>query len=227
MLCSESEMSFCLRICAVLLLASSSLHAQPQPQSPDALARALQAHYDGVRDFSADFTQTYRGGVLKTQTKDRGTVLVKKPGMMKWIYTSPERKELISDGKKIHWYVPADKQVTVSDVPVGAQASTPLLFLSGRGNIARDFTAGSAPSSVPGASGLKLVPRRTEPEYEFLVVSVDPATLQIRALTTRDRQGGESTFIFTNMKENRRISDKEFVFRTPRGVTVVNDAQAP
>jgi outer membrane lipoprotein carrier protein len=219
------EMSFSLRICAVLLLAASSLHAQ-QPQSPDVLARALQKRYDGIRDFSADFTQTYKGGVLKTQTKARGTALVKKPGMMKWVYASPERNELISDGKKIYWYEPSAKQVTVSDVPQGAQASTPLLFLSGRGDIARDFTASSAPSSVPGAVGLKLVPRRIEPEYEFLVVSLDPSTLQIRALTTRDRQGGESTLIFTNMKENRRISDKEFVFRAPRGVIVINDAQA-
>ena len=34
------------------------------------------------------------------------------------------------------------------------------------------------------------------------MVALDPATLQIRALTTRDRQGGESTLIFTNLKEN-------------------------
>jgi outer membrane lipoprotein-sorting protein len=74
--------------------------------------------------------------------------------------------------------------------------------------------------------GLKLVPRRTEADYEFLVVSLDPPTLQIRALTTGDRQGGESTYLFTNMKENRRVSDKEFVFRPPRGVTVIHDAQA-
>ena len=192
--------------------------------NPEALARALQTKYQGIRDFSADFTQAYRGGVLKTQTTERGTVAVKKPGRMKWVYTHPERKELVSDGKKIYWYLPADKQVMVSDVPQGDQASTPALFLSGRGNIARDFTASAAASAVSGAVGLKLVPRRTEPEYEYLVVSVDPATLQIRALTTRDRQGGESTLTFTNMKENRGISDKDFVFRTPRGVTVVNNA---
>jgi outer membrane lipoprotein-sorting protein len=71
---------------------------------------------------------------------------------------------------------------------------------------------------------LKLVPRRPEPEYEYLVVTVDPALLQIRTLTTRDRQGGDSTLTFANMKENRGLSDKDFVFRTPRGVKVVTDA---
>ena len=212
------------RLFALVALLPLAAAAQTS-QTPDALARALQARYQGVRDFSADFTQTYRGGVLKTQTQERGTVAVKKPGLMKWIYTRPERKELVSDGKKIYWYLPADKQVTVSDVPQGDQASTPALFLGGRGDIARDFTAAAAAAAVPGTVGLKLTPRRTEPDYEYLVVSLDPGTLQIRALATRDRQGGDSTLIFTNMKENRGISDKDFVFRTPRGVTVINDAE--
>jgi outer membrane lipoprotein-sorting protein len=54
-------------------------------------------------------------------------------------------------------------------------------------------------------------------------VTVDPATLQIRALTTRDREGGDSALVFTNMKENQGISDKEFAFRVPRGVDVITD----
>ena len=77
--------------------------------------------------------------------------------------------------------------------------------------------------TLPGTVGLKLTPRRNEPDYEYLVVAVDPASLQIRALTTRDRQGGDSTLIFTNLKENQRISDKEFAFRIPRGVDVITD----
>ena len=207
-----------------LVCALASGPGAQTPQTPDALARALQARYQGIRDFSADFTQAYRGGVLKTRTTDRGTVTIKKPGLMKWVYASPDRRELVSDGRKIYWYVPADKVVTVTAVPTGNQASTPEMFLSGRGDIARDFTASSAPGAVPGAVGLKLVPRRAEPDYEYLVISLNPATLQIQALSTRDRQGGESTLTFTKMKENTGISDKEFVFRTPRGVTVVDDA---
>ena len=60
--------------------------------TPETLARALQQRYQGIRDFSADFVHTYRGGVLRTQTTERGAVLVKKPGLMRWVYTAPERK---------------------------------------------------------------------------------------------------------------------------------------
>ena len=190
---------------------------------PDALAKSLQQRYQNVRDFSASFTHSYRGGVLRTQTTERGTVAVKKPGLMRWVYTSPEKKEFVSDGKKIYSYLPQDKQVIVNDVPPANQAATPALFLAGKGDISRDFTATAADSSVPGAVALKLTPRRGEPDYEYLIVAVDPSTLQIRALTTRDHQGGDSTLTFTDMKENRGLSDKEFAFRIPRGVDVITD----
>ena len=205
---------------SVLGAQGASKAAQTQ-QPPDTLARELQARYQSIRDFSADFVQSYRAGVLKTQSQELGTVAIKKPGKMRWTYTKPLRKELVSDGVKLYWYVPEDKQVIERDV--STQASTPDLFLSGRGDIARDFTASYADTTVQGTVALKLVPRKNEPEYQYLVVALDPRTLQIRALTTRDHQGGESTLTFSNMKENRGLSDRDFVFRRPSGVTVVTD----
>jgi outer membrane lipoprotein carrier protein len=196
--------------------------AQSRP-APGALAQSIQQRYQGIKDFSADFVHSYRGGVLKTQSQERGTVSVKKPSRMRWTYTAPEKKEFVSDGVKIYSYIPEDKQVIVSDVPADNQATTPALFLAGKGDIVRDFSATYAQSAIPGALALKLTPRRNEPDYEYLVVAVDPASLQIRALTTRDHEGGESTLAFTNLKENQGISDKVFAFRIPRGVDVITD----
>jgi len=203
-------------------LLSMALTAQGRP-SPEALAKALQQRYQGVRDFSADFVHTYRGGVLRTQTTERGRVLIKKPGLMRWTYTDPEQKEFVSDGLKVYSHIPADKQVIVTTLPPDDQATTPALFLAGKGDIVRDFIAGYVDATVPGTTALKLTPRRAEPEYEYLIVSVDPSTMQMRGLTTRDRQGGDSALTFTNLKENTGISDKEFAFRVPRGVEVITD----
>jgi outer membrane lipoprotein carrier protein len=210
----------------VLSLASFSAGAQSRP-APDVLARSLQQRYEKVRDFSADFVHTYRGGVLRKQATERGTVAVKKPGRMRWIYTEPEKKTFVSDGVKIYSYIPQDRQVIVSNVPKDDQATTAVMFLAGKGDVARDFAAsyaevkrGGAPA---GSVGLKLIPKRAERDYDALVLYLDPATLQIRALTTTDSQGGESTFTFSNMKENRGLSDKEFAFRIPRGVDVITD----
>src|SRR4029077_2792274 len=95
---------------AVLLLAAPRAADSTAPE----LAAALQKKIDGIRDFSTDFTHTYEGGVLKKQITERGHLLVKKPGKMRWDYTDPEKKEFISDGLKMYSYIPADKQVTVS-----------------------------------------------------------------------------------------------------------------
>jgi outer membrane lipoprotein carrier protein len=218
--CTHSDMSRFVFAIVCLCLLPAIPHAQPRP-SAETLANLLQKRYQGVRDFSADFTHTYRGGVLRTQTTERGTVSIKKPGLMRWLYTSPEKKEFVSDGRKIYSYLPQDKQVIVVSVPSDNQATTPALFLAGKGDIARDFTAVYADSALAGTSALKLTPRRQEPEYEFLIVAVNPSTLQIRSLTTRDRQGGDSTLTFANLKENQGISDKAFTFRIPRGVDVI------
>ena len=204
-------------LCAAL---ATGIAGQSKP-TPEALARALQQRYQGIKDFSADFTHNYRGGVLKTQTQERGKVSVKKPSRMHWTYTTPEKKEFVSDGVKIYSYIPQDRQVIVSSVPRDDQATTPALFLAGKGDLVRDFSATYVSSTVPGTLALKLTPRRAEPDYEYLVVAVDPRSLQIRGLTTRDRQGGESTLIFTNLKENIGLADKEFAFKIPRGVDVV------
>ena len=196
--------------------------APPGPAAPAELARRIQARYDGVRDFEGEFTQTYEGGMLRTKTTERGTVVIKRPGKMRWVYTAPERKEFVSDGTKIYAYFPADKQVIVSPAPTGAD-TTPALFLTGQANLVRDFEASAMeiPGTPPGHLGVKFVAKKPDPDFEWLAVSVDPASYQIQQLVALDRQGGRSTFVFRNLRENRAPSDTIFVFRVPRGVDVV------
>jgi outer membrane lipoprotein carrier protein len=200
------------------------LEAQNAAPSADALARALQQRYQTIKDFSADFVHTYKGGVLRTQTSERGTVKIKKPGKMRWVYTAPERKEFVSDGVKIYSHLPQDRQVMVSDVPPDSDASTPAMFLSGKGDIARDFTASIVQSPVPDAIGLKLTPKRPEAQYDYFIVATSQPGLQIRALSTHDRQGGDSVIAFMNLKENQGIPDKEFAFRIPKGADVITNS---
>ena len=106
----------------VVLLAANNRAADPTASE---FAQALQRRYDTVKDFSADFVHTYQGSVLKKTFIERGTVLMKKPGRMRWDYTAPEKKQFVSDGAKIYFYIPADKQVMVSTVPPNADATTP------------------------------------------------------------------------------------------------------
>ena len=210
-------------------LALSAMAAPLPAQSPasaDALARDLQKRYDTIRDFTADFVHTYQGGVLRQQATERGRVMIKKPGKMRWQYVSPEAKLFVSDGRKLYSYIPQDKMVLVSTVPQDDRASTPALFLTGQGNLTRDFdvTLDKLDEAPAEAVTLRLAPKRPEPEYAWLSLAVNPRTLTLLMLISVDAQGGRSAFTFTNLKENVRLSDSQFTFQIPRGVDVVTDA---
>ena len=217
------------RATVVAVAAFVALSAQIVVRAADStateLAAALQRKYDGIKDFSADFTHAYEGGVLRKQITERGHLLVKKPGKMRWDYAEPEPKQFVSDGLKMYSYIPQDKQVIVAPVPPDEDAPTPTLFLAGKGNVTRDFTPSlvDAPAGMPPRSrALKLVPKSRQRDYDWLVLVLDPATLAIRGLVTVDAQGGKSSFSFTNLKENVGLADKEFAFKMPRGVDVVS-----
>lgn len=207
---------------AVLLaLFATALPAQNTSPSATEVATSLQRKYDTVRDFSANFTHQHTGGVLRRKLVEQGTVHVKKPGKMRWEYKSPEEKLFVSDGKRLYFHDPANHQVTISEVPEGNQA-TAAQFLSGRGNITRDFNVTFADGGSADSFALKLVPRAPQNEYDWLEIVVDRATYQIRSLTAVEKQGARSTFLFSGLKENIAIPDTMFVFEIPRGAEVIH-----
>jgi outer membrane lipoprotein carrier protein len=207
---------------ACLLLAiAAAPQGQTRPPAAET-ARQLQQKYDRVKDFTADFTHTYEGSVLKKKSTERGTVQIKKPGKMRWEYTAPEKKTFVADGRMIYSYVPADKQVIRSDMPSEDDATTAVLFLAGKGNITRDFTVSYADPAAEGTVALRLDPKQKQRDYDWLIVAADRDSLQIRGLTAADQQGGKSTFQFSNYRENTNIPDSVFVFKIPKGTDVIN-----
>jgi outer membrane lipoprotein carrier protein len=210
-----------------LLLAGLTLFlAAGQASSPsaDEVAAALQRKYDTIRDFSADFTQEHEG-VLRRKRVERGTLLVKKPGKMRWHYTSPEEKLFVSDGTRLYSHLKAEELVIVSPVPQDDQAATGILFLAGRGNLTRDFKVSFADGAAPDAWALRLEPKRPQAEYDWLEIVAAKDTLRIRALTVADKQG-RSTYLLSNFKENPGLADKTFNFTIPRGVEVIHAGPA-
>jgi outer membrane lipoprotein carrier protein len=210
------------RLLPVLLLLLPAVAAgQARPSATDT-ARTLQQKYDRVTDFTASFTHTYEGGVLKKKSVEQGTVQIKKPGKMRWEYTTPEKKTFISDGLKIISYVPADKQAIISNVPKDDEATTAVLFLAGKGNLLRDFDVSYADAPSPDTIALRLNPRQKQRDYDWLIVAVDKSSMQIRMLTAADQQGGRSTFQFGNYRENTGLADSVFTFKIPRGTDVIS-----
>ena len=217
-------------ICATAFLLMvgvvSGVTAQPPGSPPiDQLVHDLQLKYDSVRDFSAQFEHRYSGGLLDLSVVEHGTVLIKKPGKMRWSYDTADEKLYVSDGDTFYSYFPLDRQVIVTPVPPMNRASTAALFLAGQGNLTEDFDASyeNAALSSPDAWVIRLTPHVTDAEYEWLIVTVDRNSLSITGLSTIDFQGGQSTYVFSGLEENQNLPDSSFEFTIPDNTDVVSD----
>ncbi len=195
-------------------------HAESQD-----LANSLQKKYDTIRDFSADFVHTYEGGVLKRKREERGTLFVKKPGKMRWNYKAPDEKVFVADGVRLIQYFPEENRAIVSGCPM--KTSRPFLFLSGRGNLTRDFNVSLGQGGAADAWMLRLEPKTPQqPNTTGSRLPPRSETFLLHSLTVAEKQGNRSTFAFTNFKENPGLADKTFAFSIPRGADVTNAGPA-
>jgi outer membrane lipoprotein carrier protein len=206
---------------AMALSAICHVAAQTTP-SPEEVAASLQRKYDTIRDFSASFVHTHEGGVLKRKREERGTIFVKKPGKMRWDYSKPDEKVFVSDGVRLIQYFADENRAVVSPAPANDQAA--VLFLTGRGNLSRDFNITFGQATTPTAWTLRLEPKQPQQEYDWLEITAARDTYTLQSLTVGEKQGSRSTFVFSNFKENPGVSDKTFAFSIPRGAEVTNAA---
>ena len=217
--------SACVLTSVVLVCTLSTAGAQPLGAPPiDQLVRNLQLKYNSVRDFSADFEHRYSGGLLSLSVVEHGTVLIKKPGKMRWSYATAEEKIYVSDGQTFYSHFPLDRQVIVTAVPPDDRASTAALFLAGKGSLSEDFDAAYEDTpSGPDSWVIRLTPHAADADYEWLILTVDQRTLSITGLSTTDFQGGQSTYVFTGLEENQGLPDSLFEFTIPDNTDIVSD----
>ncbi|MCH6568539.1 MAG: outer membrane lipoprotein chaperone LolA [Acidobacteria bacterium] len=209
------------RFCQVATLVLM-MSGMPIAQAPDELIARLQQKYEALESFSADFEQMFQGGGV--QLRESGIVKMKKPGKMYWEYQQPTPKLFIADGKKSYFYLPQDKQVIVSDLDL-ENASTPLLFLVGKGKIQEDFQVELEEVEKPlQAENLlvRLTPKRPQGGYSYLMLEIDPSTYLIYRLIVIEPIGNRNEYIMKNIRENIRISDQQFRFKLPKDVEVLS-----
>ncbi len=193
----------------------STPRAEQTPAAPD-LARRIQTHYNTVADFTADFVATFKYKLTHQVSVERGTLKVKKPSRMRWTFTKPDRKEFVADGTKLFTYFPADKVGTENLLSDTGDDSIALLFLAGKGDLTRDFTASMAPEQPANEWQLVLSPKKRQGEYDTLTLGVRRDSLALTALVIVDEEGTQG-YQFTNFKTNTGLKDSDFRFAFPPG----------
>ena len=195
------------------------------------VAGRVQAYYDQIADFEADFEQVTKsvalGGGGAGNEAARGKVIMAKPGKMRWHYTEPAESVVASDGVNLWIYNVAAKEVQHLVASSEFLSGAALQFLMGRGVIAEDFVVASSQcSSELPVVELDLTPR-VAASYERLGLRVVRSSGEVTRTTLIDLFGNVTTISFRNARINRAPPAATFDFETPPGVELIELTAPP
>ncbi len=194
-------------------------------QAPGAheLAQRVDRHYNQLHSLKADFSESYEG--LGMKRVERGALLLRKPGLMKWQYTSPAGKLFVLDGKFAWFYSAGDPQVQRIPAKQLDDLRSPLRFLLGHTELEKELNHLTAAPAANGGFTLSGQPKGQENRVARLTLTV-AADGAITAIEMQETDGAITRFSFTNQQPDAAISPAEFRFTPPKGVPVV-DAPPP
>lgn len=202
---------------------------------------------ESIRDFQGEFFQESRIASLDQMQRGSGDVSVlfdrrqarQVPlTMFRWEYRQPTTQEIVSDGRTMYVYLPENGQVIQSDIEFSSRsgADDPMTFLTGLGNLSRDFQIswGTPNRDVDGNYVLKLRPRRVSTLIRQMLVVVDRRAINdfvrngktgkffpILSTSVTDPNDNTTTIEFSRLQVNRGLSSTRFHFILPAGVEVV------
>ncbi len=202
----------------------SAAFSSAQQTSAHDLAQKIDHHYNHLSSLRATFAETYSG--MGQTREEHGTLLLKKPGRMRFSYNSG--KLFVLDGKFATGYTPGDPQAQRVPAKQLDDLRSPLRFLLGHTEIEKELdhlTETAAPNNaatLTGAPRYQLGPRDSENRISSISITADVATGTILSLELTEVDGTTTRFQFTDMHENTPATDSDFRFTPPAGVTIVD-----
>jgi outer membrane lipoprotein carrier protein len=202
----------------IALLASVTCAPALLTQSNDALVRKVDDHYNHLASLRAHYAEHYTGmGMDRTE---EGTLLLKKPGQMRWSYATPVGKVFVLDGKFAWFYTPGDAQATKVPAKELDDLRSPLRFLLGHTQLKKELDGLVVMQDGTG-SRISGVPKGMSQRVKLLSLWVTGAGA-IDRMRLEEVDGAVTEFTFTGLQENVPVKDTDFGFVPPDGVTVVN-----
>ncbi len=196
--------------------------AQSATLSAQQVAERIQSFYDRTRDFQADFVQVSQNRLYGDERRS-GRVLLRKPGRMRWNYSTPSGDVIVTNGTTL-WAYQADERQAVQQNLTQSQLPTAIAFLAGTGRLTDSFTFRLLDANqmrFPNGYVLELRPTTPQPTYERLIFYVDRASFQVVRTAVIDAQGNRNRFDFTNPRVNMNIPESTFNWSPPPGTSVL------
>ena len=224
---------FCLCCLATPALAAEATLAE--------VVATLEAGYADLKDLQAAFSQsTTLAGFPKPQ-KGHGSLSLRRPeggaAQFRFDYTVPKQL-IVSNGRQVWFYQPDNRQVLVTSLEGMFKGGNgiALAYLTGLGNVSKDFSPGLArqPQDKQGNYHLELTPKRPTPTLAKLRLTIDGAavgryqadkvlkdTFPILSSVVVDGSGNQTRIDYNRVKVNSGLSAARFNFKVPQGVEII------
>jgi outer membrane lipoprotein carrier protein len=171
--------------------------------------------------FSAKFFQESMLKAMQISDTAEGSLTVKRPGKMRWEYTIPDVQTVVSDGRTLWVYRPADNQVMVGKAPAYFSGGKGAGFLSDIQQVRKSFTIEVLKAENEAYYRLRLTPRKTSPELADVILSVKKNDFQVDQVITHNAYGDETQITLSDYRFNINPKDTLFTFTPPEGADVV------
>lgn len=211
------------------VIAAACFLAVPQQQVPapgiELLVGRIEDRYEDAA-IKAHFVQNRLTRLGSVMTSVEGELYIATPGRMRWEYTSIDQLMVAGGpGRETYFYIPQDNQVQVMDSDTSDPSQYPIMYLTGRGNLRRDFDVEVVDWGTPLASGnvqLELRPRRSGAAFERLILEVDPVRATVARLVNFDNLRNTIEYQFHDVQYDADLDDALFEFEIPDGAEVIH-----
>lgn len=210
-------------MCALGVSAQKNPAVAASPAAVHEVAQLVDGHYNKLHSLRAGFTESYEG--LGMSRSESGTLLLLKPGRMKWDYTSPAGKLFLLDGKYAWFWSRGAAQVRRIAAKELDDLRSPLRFLLGHTELEKEFDNLRVSPGPEGEFTLTGVPKGQQNRIRRVSFNVT-AVGSIAAIEIEETDGALTRFTFTGEEPNAAIPESTFRFTPPAGVPVV-DAMPP
>jgi outer membrane lipoprotein carrier protein len=202
---------------ARLWIALLGLSAWAADAKLEATLAGVEARYNRAKTLEVVFQEQYTPPGRPHRT-EAGTLMLRKPGRMRWEYSQPKGKLFISDGKALWLYTPSDNRAERMKLQESEDMRAPLAFLLGKLNFQKEFR------NVEGhpegdATRITAEPKSDSLPYQAVeFVVADQGRIREVKVTAFDKSILD--FTFDQEKVNPPLDSKLFEFTLPVGTVV-------
>ncbi len=213
-------------VVAFLWVTAAAVFCQDHPSAEESsrlledILKKVEGRY-AVSGFSADFIQTSKIAAMEITDTASGRIFVKRPGLMRWEYDTPDRQLVITDGNTLWIYRPEDNQVMMGKSPAFFGSGKGASFLSDMKLLRQKFSIFLAKKAKEGYHILELLPMERAFDVSVIYLSISTKTFEVVEIVTYNSYGDENKIQLSNIQLKKNLDDSMFSFQTPQGVEIL------